>query len=506
MHKIPSPQRLALPAGPGAAVTRQVNRWLQTSVVIQAVLIGLFALPLLTHAVTMLTTRPMADDYAFATIARERGVFGALEYWYTQWTGTPTSTIGQSLVALAGPVGNALAPILMLITWAALLVASVGRILAWAGFSRPRLMAGVLGLGTAWAVTAGIPNAYQSMYWTSGSVVYSGALVFLVLQLTLLTFNLTRPSLPAGRLWLTAGAALVIAVLIGGFTQTVAAMQMVAYGLGLVGAVMLARGKRRRAALILLGAALVGAVIALVIALVAPGNAVRQSNFAGGSLLEVGLLALQNTAAFFAISLSAYSAVPLLLMMVITALTVNLFGPGRPALLPFKRVLLVMGVTLAVGLLLILAYLGPAAYGMGRMPASRAWIVPQFVLTLVAVIWGAAIGFSLRRGTQATAQVSGFVLAVAALLLIAGPAVNTFTLLRDTPALFTYAGEWDARDAALRGAVAEGQLRGRVRPLVVDMAWYAGLTPFGTDELEGEFAQAIAAYYGMTELVLDKAP
>jgi hypothetical protein len=504
MNKLPPQQRLSLPAGPAAAVTRQVNHWLNTSIVIQAALIVIFALPLVAHLINMLFTRPMADDYTLSVVALERGVFGALDYWYNQWTGTPTSIVGQSLVAVAGPVGNAVAAILMLLAWVICLVMSFRFIMRRVGFKHPGWMAWLLGLGSAWAVAAGIPNAYQSMYWTSGGVVYSGALVFLSLQILLITFALVR-GLGGGSAWLAGAGAAVIAILIGGCTQTVAAMQFTAYALGIVGAFVLLKGKARQTALILLGGALIGAVLALVIALVAPGNAIRQSSFTGGSVVEVIGIALQNTAAFFAISLSAYSAVPLLLVILLTALTVHLFGPARAQPLPFKRVLLVIGMALVVGVLLVLSFVAPAAYGMGLMPAARAWIIPQFTLTMMAAVCGAVIGLNLRR-SSAAAQVSGFVLAVMALLLAAGPLVNTLRTITDMRSLIVFAQEWDARDRALRESVAAGQLRGTVRPLVADMAWYAGLAPVGTDVLETEFAPSVAAYYGMTELILQDAP
>jgi hypothetical protein len=504
MNKLPAQQRLALPAGPAAAVTQRINHWLNTTMIVQIGLIIIFALPLLAHLVNMLFTRPMADDYAFASIAVERGVLGALSYWYNNWTGTPTSTVGQSLVGIAGPPGNALAPILMLVTWVICLVLAFRLVMQRTKFKHPFWMAWLVGLASAWAVSAGIPNAYQSMYWTSGGVVYSGALVFLCLQILLITFALVR-GLGGAALWMASGASVLLSILIGGSTQTVAAMQFTAYVLGMGAFTFLLRGKTRRMALIVLGAALVGAVIALVIVLVAPGNTVRQSTFTDASLFKVIVIALQNTAAFFAISLSAYAAVPLLLVILLTALTVHLFGPPRSQPLPFKRVLLVMGIALAVGIVLILSFLAPAAYGMGRMPASRAWIVPQFILTLVALVCGGAIGLNLRR-TATAAKVSGFVIAVTVLLLVAGPLVSTVRTVADMRSLVVFAQEWDARDRALREAVAAGQVRGTVRPLVVDMAWYAGLAPVGTDVLETEFAPSVTDYYGMTELVLEEAP
>lgn len=480
-----------------ATVRRPLNRWLDTAMGIQVVLVVIFALPLLAHALNMLNTRPLADDYVLSVIAREKGVLGAVAYWYNHWTGTPASIFGQSLVAKAGPLGNAVTPVLILTLWVGLLVMTTWLILRHIGFARSGWLAWILGFAVGWAVTAGIPNVYQSMYWTSGAVVYSGAMLLLTLQMTVMVFLIGyRP----GRLTRTVGVlgVLGIAISAGAFTQTVAAMQLVGYGLGFLAVIRMFKAEQRRSAMVVVGAAVLGAIIALGITLAAPGNAVRQANFLPQSFLQTILLSVQNTAAFFAISLSAYSAVPLLLVILLTSQAVRRFAT-KASHFTFRQTLRGIALAVGAGLLLIMAYLAPAAYGMGQMPAARAWIVPQMILTLVAVASGSLIGLNLRDSATSRRPLASALLL--ALLLLLGPLLNTGRIVTDSQMLRVFAQEWDARHAALTQAVATGEIRAVVRPFSVDMAWYVGLVKPGEDMLASEFGEAVATYYALVELV-----
>lgn len=479
--------------------SRKINHLRATSRMIETILVFVLALPLLAHAINSLNTRPMADDYQFAVIAREHGVIGSMEYWYQNWSGVVISSGLQSLVSLGGPTATAWLPLLTLLLWLGLLIVGAYRLLRRLGFQRPGVIASIIGCGIVGATLAGIPNVYQSLYWTSGNATYTSGLVALTAQAVLLIILIEKEKWISGL-----GVALTFGFgfLVGGFTESLTVMQIPLYLLAMIGAVKALPKSYRRRSLLLLGSGLVGGLLALLMALTAPGTGVRQSSFESVNLVNVLLLTLQNSAAFFAISLSTYSAGAMLLVILLSAWVVRVAGPRLPQAISFRQVLLVMGISIVAAVILVAAYLAAAAYGMGRMPASRAWIIPQYILTLVGVSIGSAIGLNLRRSPTAS-PLPGFLMALFALLLVASPILGTIRTVSEYGNLRVFAAEWDARDDALKQAVAAGQDRGQVRPLIVDMTWYAGLAVVGTDTLQGEFASAVADYYHMRELKLD---
>jgi hypothetical protein len=294
----------------------------------------------------------------------------------------------------------------------------------------------------------------------------------------------------------------VITFIAGGFSETTVALQIVLLGFAIVGVWLLFPREGRRGAIIILGMGLIGTLIAFVVTLAAPGNAVREATFTTSlSLIGVGLLTVQNAAAFIAMQLAFFSLIPILVCLILSGLAAYTLQPiVLKSPLTFKKTLKWMALELGIGFILIMASLAPAAYGMNKMPTSRAWVVPQTLLVIVVIAWGFAMGLSLPK-RRAEMKLSGRVAAIALVLLVVGPlfaAVNTFARAGD---LRTYAAEWDSRDQTIRTAVANGENDMTLSPYSVDMATFANLNVMD-ETATGDFVLCMQDYYGLQSVKL----
>jgi hypothetical protein len=142
----------------------------------------------------------------------------------------------------------------------------------------------------------------------------------------------------------------------------------------------------------------------------------------------------------------------------------------------------------------------PPLYGLGTAPSSRAYVMPMFVLVSTAGFWGALMGVGLKRSSQRLALPLRFAgLAGIALLLVVGPLASTWQILEQRHRFSVYAAEWDARDQAIREAVAEGIREFEVTTLTVDLGEMARLDVIGSNPQDW-VNQCAAEYYGLESL------
>lgn len=206
-------------------------------VILLAVLIG--------YAVIGIYARPSADDFCQAASAYELGVLGAIENYYMGWSGRYSHLFVASIVAFGGVTSSQIGPGLLV----AGLVASVWY--AIRPLSRHSLL---LSASLVAAFLAVLPNPWQSLYWLPGSITYVLPLVGVMLSVAILTNR--HP------VWLL----LPLTFVTGGFNEGLTLVQAVVFVTGM----MVWRGRRQA---MTLGS--VGALVALVLVIAAPGNQVR---------------------------------------------------------------------------------------------------------------------------------------------------------------------------------------------------------------------------------------
>lgn len=440
----PQPQVPLLQGGPLAPVTKQVNRLLNTSQAIQIALIVIFVLPLLAHLVNMLNIRLMSEAYE----------------------GFPAQLgVGGQIALVSGLlVGGYL-----VLSWLCWQFATV------LGLKPARVLA-LLGAGLiSWALLGSLPNAYRVLYYIPQALADWVPVILLALQMSFLL-------MPGKATWGLIGVG-VLALLISSFGLPTSLLQI---GLALI--VLIAFRSKRRAGMVLLIAAPVAFIAAQMI-----WNGGFTRPFIDSTLWRLGNAFFGGALTWIGQTLALNAAVPFILSIVLSATAIHLFGPARQAPLLLKQVgLRVIPVVLVAYLLLHFCFLGTQPLELHA----------QAILIALGLVIGYLIGLSIRKSST-TIQLSGWVMALVALLLIAGPIVQAGRTLVESRQMAVYAGEWDARDQAIREAVASGQQTGRVRALAVEMATFAGL-PTDSDLIRQGELNPIARYYGLSALVLDE--
>jgi hypothetical protein len=444
-------------------------------------------------------SRFIADDYCTTNIALSEGAVGSVFWWYNNWAGQFTN---WTLKGIAGAIGPGFAPVLPFLiislglvgaTW---MLYEVGLI---AGLSWNRGTVLLLASVMMYAIFDGLPSMIQSLYWLGASLPYTTPLIFL----TFLIGFYTR-AIRNGRERRSIVFALIVILLVtfvaGGLSEIYSVFQVAMLGLGIIALLVWAPEGTKRAGLPLLAVALVGSLIALIIIIVAPGNAVRQALFPHQVLLpELAVQTVVVSAGFIVLALGFFAPIPLLVTVIVSALVAYQFGPANVQLNP-KHIREWMAISAGVAWLLIMSCLFPPLYGLGTAPSSRAYVMPMFVLVSTAGFWGALMGVGLKRSSQRLALPLRFAgLAGIALLLVVGPLASTWQILEQRHRFSVYAAEWDARDQAIREAVAEGIREFEVTTLTVDLGEMARLDVIGSNPQDW-VNQCAAEYYGLESL------
>ena len=444
--------------------------------------------PLLVYAFTSIYSRLMADDFCYAVSYRLYGLAGSISYYYENWFGRISQTIGATVGSALGVGFAEIFPMLLLVAWLIglwWLCHEIAQMLHWNNRWTVFIGAELL----LYTTLAGTAQIYHSLYWISGVFPYTVPLVLATYQAAIVLRALRRgfvsPLAVVVSVVLTAIAGLSSEPFVLAFLGGIAG--------GIVGVLVFRpRSDAQRAVLFLLVPDLIVAVITLVIMVAAPGNTLRQGLFppthtpvalvtqsfvySGAIVVSLILLApLSLPLAFFLPALAAYS---------------------QPKTEIARRTLRIwMGFAFLVAFGLIFLLTVPAIYATSTAPPARVLIIPQFVLVCACVVIGYLAGLYVRKSAK---QPPRLIIALAfGVLLIAGPLLSAGSLIGLSPKLNTYAQEWDQRDAQIRAAAEQGQQTITVAPLTFDVASLTGLETLATES-------CAAPYYGVQSLTVSQ--
>lgn len=469
---------------------------------LQGILITLLLLPLLAHMINGQFVRMLADDYCFTDIAVHKGWWGAMVYQYTQWSGTFSSTAIQAGVALLGATALRWLPMLLLVVWVAGMIWAVYELSKLTGIQSPIFVALFLGTLIVFATVDGASNIFQSLYWRSGSATYVTPLALMsVFAGWILHILRCRPKRAAAPEIL---GSIILPFVIGGTSPLVAPLQVAMILVAMVAIWRLIPSTVNRPALSMLLVALVSAFMALIILVVAPGNAVRQAEFNTRlSFPMIGLLTLGSVASFISTSLVIFSPVGILIALIFPGLIAYALQPLESSRQFFirKNGLRLLLLTAGIGLGLLVVTFGIAAYSISDIPPARAMIVPQFILVMLAVTWGIIMGLSLQRGAPRLTRLPRIAVIILAMLLIMGPIRSTISTVLLMPKFNTFANEWDTRDNQIHEAIAKGTRDVTLPPFSVDLATYAGIKTLDS-QAHADFNSCAESYYGLTSLAI----
>jgi hypothetical protein len=289
----------------------------------------------------------------------------------------------------------------------------------------------------------------------------------------------------------------IAAFLIGGSSEPVTACMFAVFSL-LLFYVWRQIGPQRRTALTLLGASLLGTILALCALFFAPGNLLHGKTSL--SILPVAVMESFWFAFKFVRGTILTLPLPTLLSVLIPGLLFFCLYIN-PENQPFhpeqkRRIKTLLILVPVLHFLLIVASFAPSAYGQD-FPAERARFLGRFLMTASLIFEGALLGtwfaqlqeFSPRR--HLIFPLTGF------LLLVVGfyPLRGVYSMLGDVESYKSSASAWDKREADIYSLIATGE-----QDLVV--RWLHNR--YGVKDIDGSIEHWVnkcaAKYYGVSTI------
>jgi len=419
-------------------------------------------LPLLVYAYMGLFSRHQADDFCYAWNGTTRSLLNAQTTWYKTDTSRYAATFVMTSTDRLGSWTLPLLPVLVLGLWLAGTFRLFMRLQKRLKLDFPPIAVFFLAEVLVYFVLLLAPNLYQVLYWRPGLVIY---LLPLALLTNLAVYLLDQASNPSNK-WRFLVPKLVIVLFFfnGGFSETIASLQIGILTLAFVALLFLGKGQTRNWALILVGAALLGSLAAMGTLFFSPATRMRQGLIGPApDLISLVRMSLSNAFIFMYITLgeSAFS----LLIVLITAI---LAGYGLVAArltdadLDPGKLISVLFLAPLVTYLLTVCVVAPFAFGESAYPEARVLINAMLPMVGMVMLEGLILGISLGLLQQRSPQLAPIGLRVILLLALVGvslfPLYSTRKVLRsDLPLYQQRARDWDARDAYIRGQVAQGQ-------------------------------------------------
>ncbi len=456
-----------------------------------------FSVALLAYAYAGLFSHYIIDDYCVAAEFRHYGFFGAQKYWYVASTGRFTLMLALSAVELIGQEVLPLLPALALILWLIGLRWTISQFRVTLGWLSPTASALLLAELVIYATLRSVPNLYQVLFWVGGMLTYVAPLVLLTVYVGFIKYQVDRQS----QNWRTLLASGGLAFIAGGFSETSLVLQSAAL-LFAIAACSASASVCARRALPLLTTGFVGCLLALVVTVLSPGNAARQSTYPPpADLLPLAAASLRHACSFVAASTRArlpLSVSVTILLPALLAFALPVKKQTPPTELPFSGRIMVRALVLssvAVFILIVLC-LVPSIYATSSDPLPRTLVVPQYMLVCFIICWGYCAGASLRRVVPLGwgSKASGLTVMVLILLAL-GPltsAVRTFVRSRQYQ---SQAAAWNEVRREIRHAQFQGMRNVRVAK------------PYDSDEFDtlsddSNFVvnRCVASYYNLDSI------
>ena len=403
--------------------------------------------------------RYWADDWCYSADARQLGTIPAtLQYFDTEDTGYSSNRYSLTFFSALtentlGMFGNQLVATLTISLWL------IG--LVWTGWNISKLIKPLPFAAILFASSLLLfynlylsPQRFQILYWRSGVLPYSTAIVFWLLILGFITHQMNRET-PAR--WVN---------------YIVAPLAFLAAGLGEISCVFLFSGTT----LLLIAAwrakkqnqawaersfqtifiAWLFLLLGMIALIISPSNVrVADMNVKRGNPILVPFISLKHAIDFIVFSLKDLPLPHVIFIGMFLSLGIILTKDSASTL-PLKRVAVLLGFTALITYLLIAAIQAPSAYFYNATPDPRGQSLSRFTLLLgIAVM--AWIG-----GMWAAKNIKGQWLMLASVVIIfagfAYTARSITNIYSEIDGFIYRARVWDERDAIIAAEKAQGNM------------------------------------------------
>jgi hypothetical protein len=400
--------------------------------------------------------RTWADDWCYNADFKNLGFLETVAGYAYNVTYTPSRysvTIFAGLLYAFGALGTRLMTPLTVIFWVAGLAYLFYNVASMVGY---RLSKWLVVLVSAVIVYFSIylsPHIYQSLYWRTGMLTYTTPLVFLPWTFVFVTEQSKRKKSSS----LLTVFIFILALLGGGFSEASCTVLVSTLGLYTLIAGIGYRQKKPWAVKTFVPAlvALVGSLLAMALLVFAPTTQVRAERYGEpAGLLELIRLLYQFTYAFFVLSLKDVRNILLILMSIFSG---YLFLPSQIKTNKPEKILLLAALLGILAIFLVVASFAPSAYVERGLPADRTIIVPRLFAVFGFVLVGWLTGLALSG--MFTVKWMETLVVVLLLASYAFPLYSLKVTAEKIPVYAQRAREWDAREADIQEAIANGEER-----------------------------------------------
>jgi hypothetical protein len=382
-------------------------------------------------------SRYIGDDFCTAYFAHRLGVLRATWFWYLNWSGRYSASVLDAMTGLLGPDAVPVIVPFTIIIWTIVLSAFF---LTFLHQLKNRFLVS-LALATTSLFTLFLlaPEIRQSLYWGQGMRSVVPPLIMGTIQIVLLNQIQSRAWTKV-QLWLWGILSFLWALVAGGFSETYASFQVGALLFALLVTLLLAKFKFSNTSLFL-GSGLLGAVSALIIVILAPGNSERQAFFPPApSITELLTISIKSYLLYMANLInSADKVLAILGLFCLAALIGSQFQHEHEM---DSRLLLVIP-CLMLGLPFIC--FPPAVYGTSEPPPNRTLILPTYFFLMGLLAWGAVYGNLLAK--EQSLIVSKLLPSLAMITITISASINAVNLYQSKSEFIEYATVWDETDA-----------------------------------------------------------
>jgi hypothetical protein len=487
-----------------------VRAYREDTVLWVTIVLGCLALglPLLGYAVLGYASRHYSDDVCLTSGYLTQGFWRSIVNLYIEWPPRFSVAFVVNISELFGRDAIRWWTAFTLVTWLVSLTLAISE----AGISlqfkvHPALAVFFAELAIFFSIVMA-PHRYQAFFWRVGIATYTLPLVFLSLLVALILRS-ARHGIQGGRVWKDMAGIGIAAFFAGGFSETYVALQTSIIILSVAAVLITAKGDTRRGWLSPILSSLVGSLLAMVMVISSPGNAVRLSYLPPRpDIFDFVSMTAKNAFVFFYLALSEYAFVVLLAFSV-SLLIAYLASADNDALKKIDPTHLSAALLITPFLagVLIMAVCAPTAWAESSYPEGRVLIEACHIMVVMILLEGALLGLSLgqlHRWAERPIPALWRLAFTALFLLLCSYAIYDFQRTRLLfPVYQARAALWDDRDTFIRASAAEGIMQvnypdGRAN----SFDDFSGL--WDLTSLPGFWTNQCAAdYYGIESLTVD---
>ena len=481
-------------------------RWVDLLIVLGIVTFGM---ALFLYAYLGTFSRYYADDFCLTGSFLTSGFWVSQVSLYISWSPRYFGTFLINLSELFGRGSIRIWTALLIILWMAALIWAILQAARVARLRVPAILSLLLAEALVFFSIIEAPQQYQAIYWRIGLVTYTLPLVFLAFLVGLI-FNRLHKADPTRLSWGGSVACAVLAFIAGGLSETYVTLQTGLLTLALVAVWLMVRTPSRRNSFALVGAALVGSLMALLAIGLAPGNAVRLSAMpVRPHIFPFIRMAVTNSMIFIYTSLKDNAFQNLLAVLVPMLITYVLYvsDKGLPRLRPTSLIFALFLIPV-LSSLLVLAVCAPSAYAESSYPEGRVLIEARFIMVFMIIAEGSLIGMCFSQmhlwaGEPAPLYLQ-LILAAVFLVVILYPLYDSRKTYQEIPFYRQRAATWDAHNAIIGSSLQQGILDVNIKDSQASsFDAFSGLSDLTSDPANW-VDQCAANFYGLHHLTVNQ--